>query len=212
MGGCASKDGVQDTTKKADTKAAAKGMSAFNSADELKDFETFFKADTNSALSRHLSKEIWEEYKDMSDASGVPFKVCVFSGIKNLDSGIGLYAGSHDSYTTFSKLFDKVIEEYHKHGKEDNHVSEMTTEGLENTEFAEEDAAMIVSTRIRVGRNLADYPLGPGVTKDQRLEIMNKVVEAFNTFEDDLKGTFYPLEGMDSETQTNLINDHFLFK
>lgn len=29
-----------------------------------------------------------------------------------------------------------------------------------------EDSSMIVSTRIRVGRNLADYPLGPGLTKE----------------------------------------------
>lgn len=30
--------------------------------------------------------------------------------------------------------------------------------------FSEEDAKLIKSTRIRVGRNLADYPLGPGLT------------------------------------------------
>jgi hypothetical protein len=30
------------------------------------------------------------------------------------------------------------------------------------------DADMILSTRIRVGRNLADFPLGPGVSKAQR--------------------------------------------
>jgi hypothetical protein len=31
--------------------------------------------------------------------------------------------------------------------------------------LAEADAQMIKSTRIRVGRNLADYPLGPGLTQ-----------------------------------------------
>jgi len=31
--------------------------------------------------------------------------------------------------------------------------------------FTEDEAAMILSTRIRVGRNLADFPLGPGVSK-----------------------------------------------
>ena len=77
----------------------------------------------------------------------------------------------------------------------------MSAEALTNTEFSEEDAAMILSTRIRVGRNLAEYPLGPGVSKEQRLEIMNKVVEACNNFEGELKGTFYPLEGMDEATQ-----------
>jgi arginine kinase len=71
---------------------------------------------------------------------------------------------------------------------------------------------MIISTRIRVGRNLADYPLGPGLNRDQRLEIMNKVVKALETFEGDLQGKFYPLEGMDKDTQNKLIEDHFLFK
>merc|ERR1712022_55360 len=42
--------------------------------------------------------------------------------------------------------------------------------------------------------------------------IMEKVVAACNTFEGDLKGTFYPLEGMDPATQQQLIDDHFLFK
>jgi len=76
----------------------------------------------------------------------------------------------------------------------------MNAEGLENAEFSAEDAAMVNSTRIRVGRNLANYPLGPGVSKDQRNEIMNKVVEACEKFEGDLKGTFYPLKGMDKKT------------
>lgn len=29
-----------------------------------------------------------------------------------------------------------------------------------------DEAAMINSTRIRVGRNLADFPLGPGISKE----------------------------------------------
>jgi len=88
----------------------------------------------------------------------------------------------------------------------------MNADGLENAEFSEEDSAMVNSTRIRVGRNFADYPLGPGVTKEQRLDIMNKVVEGTKTFEGDLKGTFYPLEGMSSEVSKQLIKDHYLFK
>merc|ERR1711998_126005 len=58
----------------------------------------------------------------------------------------------------------------------------MNAEGLENADFDEADAAMVNSTRIRVGRNLAGYPLGPGVSKEQRLEIMQKVVDACSKF------------------------------
>merc|ERR1711998_718260 len=41
---------------------------------------------------------------------------------------------------------------------------------------------------------------------------MGKVVKACNTFEGDLKGKFYPLEGMNAADQKQLIEDHFLFK
>jgi creatine kinase/arginine kinase len=71
---------------------------------------------------------------------------------------------------------------------------------------------MIKSTRIRVGRNLDAYPLGPGVTAEQRNEIEKKVSTALQSLEGDLKGTYYPLNGMDAATQKQLIEDHFLFK
>ena len=88
----------------------------------------------------------------------------------------------------------------------------MNAEELKCPPFSEEEAALVNSTRIRVGRNLAEYPLGPGITNEQRDEIMAKVTTACNTFEGDLAGQFYPLDGMDAETQNQLIADHFLFK
>jgi hypothetical protein len=171
-----------------------------------------FPEGTRSSVARFNTREIWEKYKDQKDEHGVPYKLCIFSGCKNVDSGIGVYAGSHDSYKTFDLLMDKVIEDYHGHKPDDKHVSDMDASKLECPPLPEDEAAMIVSTRIRVGRNLDGYPLGPGVTKEQRDEIQEKVKNACNTFKGDLKGTFYPLEGMEKETQDQLIADHFLFK
>lgn len=37
---------------------------------------------------------------------------------------------------------------------------------LKISPFLEEEANLIKSTRVRVGRNLAGYPLGPGLTKE----------------------------------------------
>jgi len=207
MGGCNTKDSAVSEPGKA--KAA---QSAFQNSGELLDYSTFFTPGNTSALSKCMTEEIWNEYKDLSCKEGVSFKVCIFSGIKNQDSGIGVYAGSHDSYYCFGKLFDQIIENYHGHKVDDKHVTGMTTEGLQNAELDEEDQKMINSTRIRVGRNLADFPLGPGVSKEQRLEIMRLVTEACNTFEGDLAGTFYPLEGMKEEDRQQLVDDHFLFK
>lgn len=39
-----------------------------------------------------------------------------------------------------------------------------------------------------------------------------QVSTALSTLEGELKGTFYPLEGMDKDTQQMLIDEHFLFK
>ena len=97
---------------------------------------------------------------------------------------------------------DKIIEDYHKHGKSAKHVSNMSADKLNCPPFPEEDAAMIVSTRIRVGRNLADFPLGPAVTKEQRNEINAKVVQACETFEGELQGKYYALNNLsEAETQ-----------
>ena len=52
----------------------------------------------------------------------------------------------------------------------------------------------------------------PGLSLEQRNEIETKVVEALNTFEGDLAGTYYPLGGLDEETRQKLVDDHFLFK
>lgn len=87
----------------------------------------------------------------------------------------------------------------------------MTSEGLSCPALPADEAEMIISTRIRVGRNLAAFPLGPGVSKEQRDNIMKTVVEACNGFDGDLKGTFHPIEGMDEATRQQMIDDHFLF-
>lgn len=190
MGCAASKDG-QEALKIDDGKTTAVGTE-LKTPEDIVDFPVFPEG-TKSLLSKDLSRQIWHQLKDKKDKFGFTFRQAIFSGCKNTDSGIGCYAGSHDSYKTFAPFFDKIIEDYHKHGKDAKHVSDMDASKLNCPPFSEEDAAMIVSTRIRVGRNLADFPLGPALTKEQRLEVMNKVVAAVNTFEGDLKGTFYPI-------------------
>jgi len=134
--------------------------------EDIDDFPDWPQDRQQSLLSKHLTKEIWEELKDAKDDSGVSFKLCILSGCQNVDSGVGVYAGSHSSYKCFASLFDKIIEEYHGHSKANNHVSDMDASKLNCPPLPEDEASMIISTRIRVGRNLEGYPLGPGITKD----------------------------------------------
>jgi arginine kinase len=83
---------------------------------------------------------------------------------------------------------------------------------LDTPPFKEEEAKLIKSTRIRVGRNLEGFPLGPGLTKEQRKEIETKVVQALTTFEGELAGKYYALTSLSDEERKHLIDDHFLFK
>jgi len=182
------------------------------SADDLVGFPVWPEGYRQSLVAQYCTREIWEEYKDKKDAQGVSFKTCIVSGCQNVDSGIGCYAGSHDSYRAFNKFFDKVIEHYHKHGPSATHVSNMNASELVCPPFPEDEAAMIRSTRIRVGRNLDGIPLAPGISKEQRDDIMNKVVQACNTFQGDLAGSFYPLATMSEKDRKQLVADHFLFK
>jgi len=78
--------------------------------------------------------------------------------------------------------------------------------------FEEDEAAMILSTRIRVARNLDKYALGTGISKEARLEVEKLVTAALSEFEGDLKGTYYSLTTMTDEEKESLIADHFLFK
>jgi len=105
-----------------------------------------------------------------------------------------------------------VIECYHKINVNDGHVSNMDHTQLNAPPFPEEDAKMIRSTRIRVGRNLAAFPLGPGITNEQRKEIEQTVTTALSDMPDDLAGKYYSLNSLSEEERNQLIEDHFLFK
>jgi arginine kinase len=171
-----------------------------------------FPAGTTSLVSKYLTKDVYEKYKGKKDKAGVSFEQMILSGCQNVDSGIGCYAGSHDSYTTFCDLFDKVIEDYHKHSKTAKHVSNMDFKALKCPPLPADEAAMIVSTRIRVGRNLAEFPLGPGISKDQRDKVEATVSGVLKSFTGELAGSYYALNKLSEAEKKQLVADHFLFK
>lgn len=152
-----------------------------------------------SLLAQSLTRDVYEKLKGKKDAAGVSFETCIISGCQNVDSGIGCYAGSHDSYKVFAPLFDQIIYQYHRHSTDAKHVSCMDASQLNCPPLPLDESAMIVSTRIRVGRNLAEFPLGPGITNEQRNSIVEKVCKAFESYRGDLAGTFYSLNKLSKQ-------------
>lgn len=164
-----------------------------------------------SLLCKFLTKDIFESLKDKKTANNFTLEQAINSGVQNIDSGIGVYAGDEESYTTFAALFDAIIEEYHGFGTKDKHKSNLNPDDL-NAPNPDPDGDFIVSTRIRVGRNVANLPLGPAISKEQRELVESSVVEGLNMLEGELQGSYYPLLGMSKEVQEDLIKDRSAFK
>jgi len=78
--------------------------------------------------------------------------------------------------------------------------------------FPADEDKMINSTRIRVARNMAAYPLGTAISRKDRLEVESIVTSALAEMEGDLKGKYFSLATMTEAEKTQLIADHFLFK
>lgn len=160
-------------------------------------------ANSNSLLAKYLTKDVFEALKDKKTKNGFTFAQVINSGVENPDSGIGAYVGDEESYEVFAPLFDPIIEEYHGFSKDGKHKSNLNPDP---------SGEYILSTRIRVGRNVKDLPLGPAITKEQRDGIERDVSEILTAFDGNLGGKYYPLNNMSEADRNSLIEDHFLFK
>lgn len=169
----------------------------------------------HSLLKKYLSKEVIEKLKNKKTSMGASLWDCIQSGVANTDSGVGIYAPDAESYTTFSELFYPIINDYHigfdiskgaKHPAADFGLAKL------NFPNPDPESKYIVSTRVRCGRSLQGYPFNPLLNEQQYKDMEKKVQEALTGLSGELAGQYFPLTGMTKEVQTQLIEDHFLFK
>jgi creatine kinase/arginine kinase len=170
-----------------------------------------FNPSCPSLLCRHLTEQLFEQLKDRVTVNGFTLAQAINSGVVNQDSGVGVYAGDAESYHLFSPLFDPIIADYHGFSKTDRHHSDLNLEQL-TAPNPDPDGRFILSTRIRVGRNIEGLPLGPAITKIQRNLVESQIASSLRSLTGELAGTYYPLAGMDETVRRQLVADHFLFK
>ncbi len=167
--------------------------------------------ESKSLMAKYLTQEVFQELKDKKTLNGFTLNDVIKSGVENPDSGIGAYVGDEESYEVFSALFDPIIKEYHGFNKNDKHKSNLNPDDL-NAPNPDVNSEYILSTRIRVGRNISDIPLGTAISNDERNLIEKQVSEILNSFSGNLEGKYYSLNNMSDEVSASLIEDHFLFK
>jgi creatine kinase/arginine kinase len=160
-----------------------------------------------SLMKKYLTDEVYGELKSLKTKNGYTLDMAINSGLKNPDSSIGIYAGDEESYELFGDIFNPIIEEYHGFSQTQMHRTSLNVEDLKGGNIEDES---IISTRIRVGRNFLEFPLGSNISKKDRDEVESRAKDALESLT--CKGKYYSLESMSEADRDLLIKEHFLFK
>jgi len=180
-------------------------------ADEL--YGKLKAQESKSLLKKHLDQATFDSLKDKETKFKGNLTHCIRSGCENPQSGVGIYASDPEGYTTFAPILDKIILDYHKVDKLNHPKPDFCKDKIDDSfDLDKIGGDMIVSTRVRVGRSHDSYGFPPVLNKEDRIAMEKQTVEALNTLEGELKGTYYPLLGMDKKVEKQLVEDHFLFK
>lgn len=143
------------------------------------------------------------------------------SGLENPDSQMGAYAQNAGDYEDFEPLFEPMIRDYHNI-PDDREIAQKHdwNPTASSCNLEDIDAGLkAVSMRVRVGRNLAAFPLPGAMTKADRLEFEALVIKAFTTLRDDPQfgGKYLSLtpgssHEIDEDTYRRRVQAHQMFK
>ncbi|MBW2720544.1 MAG: hypothetical protein JRD94_19010 [Deltaproteobacteria bacterium] len=145
-------------------------------------------------------------------------ELIIATGWQNPDSIMGAYAMHPDDYDLFRPYLDKLIRAYHHIDGEVSPVSDWDTGGT--LDLRRIDAALgEVSMRVRVGRNLADFPLPGAMSRAERMALEGRMVEVFGHLvaTDGFGGGYVSLtpgspHEISSERYDDLVAQHRMFK
>lgn len=164
-------------------------------------------AQSESLVKKYLTGEIYQHLKDCKTSSGFTLDQALASGIKNQDSLVGFYAGDEHTYQVFSPLLDPIIEDYHQHSVHDM-APDFHPPDLHDPD---PDRRFILSTRIRLARNLKHFNFPCHITLKERQILEDKIIAALNSLPDHPKGSYYSFEKTDTALLAQLEKEKLSF-
>ena len=180
-------------------------------------YDAAMAADHTALCTQFCTPAIWDQYKDTVSTGPAKWTIAraINSGTRYPTSFVGCHAGDNTSYDDFKDFFYPVIQAYHKGFdiEKTKHVTDMDPAKI-STRLIDEAKVKIISTRIRVARNLNMFPLNPGAGPEIRpaiCDMMEKVYAAIDPA-NDLSGEMFRHSTMDDAQRQGLIDDHFLFR
>ena len=221
----------KDTTEreeqpKNEHKQVAQGKVTEAFAEQVKAILAARAKNPDNLMAKHFN-ESW--FQSLDRKLQVRFlKICK-SGADNVDSGLGMYAQRPDDYEVFNEAFEKVIRDYHKITGDLYHVNnwDLRTRTEKLVKLGCSDGVLDLarlglgtsSMRVRVGRNLSDFPL-PGSMKElDRTALESKMIGAFKNMmaNPDFGGNYYSLTPgnpffINEAKYQELVAAHIMFK
>ncbi len=175
-----------------------------------------------SLCAQMCTAEVWDKYKDVVSSGPAKWTLAraINTGVMYPDSFVGCHAGDKESYDDFADFFHPVIEDYHSgfSMKEGSDLQGTPSERIDpariTVDLSTSAEDKIVSTRIRLARNLSMFPLNPGGSRESREEVAALMAQVYARIPktSDLAGELFLHTTMSEEKRQSLIDDHFLFR
>ena len=176
-----------------------------------------------SLAATFCTRDVWEKYKDTVSSGPGKWTLAraVNSGIMFPRANMGCHVGDAESYDDFKDFFFPVIRAYH--GFDVESAPPFTAGTLRDRmdgarmsiELTASARRKVVSTRIRVARNIAGFPLNPAGSRQSREDVaalMGKVFTGFAQTEPALVGRFHLHNHMPDAQRQALVDGHWLFR
>lgn len=158
-----------------------------------------------------LDKILKTEIQKSAIENSIDMDLVFASGKAHPESKIGCYLPNAKAYEVLRPLIKNVAEKYHRIKIYKDHKSDLE-EGSATKVDLDPEGRYILSSRVRVARNLASYPFPSSISKKERKVLEKKMFSAFKSLPDELKGVYKSLELMRETEKQELISSHLLFE
>lgn len=167
-----------------------------------------------SAMSRHLTQEVFDKLRDAKSSKGYTLSNVIMTGVVTPHLGVGATAGDEECWEIFKDLYYPIIKDWHGYDAETQvHPVDLDPSKLV---FSDEQKEVfnqyVVSTRIRAARNVSGFALPAGATAEDRAGVEAVLKQAFAGLTGELAGTYYELGGLSDEQRDFLLQKGFLFQ
>ena len=160
-----------------------------------------YKTQLKNLFKAHLTPAIFTEIKDKRTSKNVTLRNIISTALENEEHPIGVFAHDEDSYHTFSKLFDPILEDLNPGVK----LGEQLSFGIEEQlgyELQAKENKMIKSIRVKIRRNLATHAFNNYIKPSERERITQQVQNALGKLESESLS----IEPLGKSTYKHLLN------